>query len=379
MFKRKKKTKKRVKKAVSSEKKLKYKYGKIGFGGKKDLNYFIENLAMLVSSGMTISSAIGFISKEVKSKSMKNILSGIQEDLSSGTPLWKTFKKSGLFASHTISLVRIGEESSSLTDNLKLVSIKEEKDRAFRSKLRSAMMYPGFVFTVTLVVGVLVSWFILPKLADVFNQLNVTLPTITKFLINTGQFLSVKGVIVVPTAFALIFAFVYFIFLNKKTKHIGQNMLFKAPGIGRLLKEVELTRFGYLLGTLLAAGIPIISALDSLEKATDLQKYKRFYSFLLESIKEGNSFKKSFENFEKTSDFIPSTIQGLIVAGEQSGSLSKTLLKFSERYEIKIEDTTKNLSVIFEPILLVIVWLGVVVVAMSVMLPIYSLIGGFSV
>lgn len=379
MFKRKKKTKKRVKKAVSSEKKLKYKYGKIGFGGKKDLNYFIENLAMLVSSGMTISSAIGFISKEVKSKSMKNILSGIQEDLSSGTPLWKTFKKSGLFASHTISLVRIGEESSSLTDNLKLVSIKEEKDRAFRSKLRSAMMYPGFVFTVTLVVGVLVSWFILPKLADVFNQLNVTLPTITKFLINTGQFLSVKGVIVVPTAFAFIFAFVYFIFLNKKTKHIGQNMLFKAPGIGRLLKEVELTRFGYLLGTLLAAGIPIISALDSLEKATDLQKYKRFYSFLLESIKEGNSFKKSFENFEKTSDFIPSTIQGLIVAGEQSGSLSKTLLKFSERYEIKIEDTTKNLSVIFEPILLVIVWLGVVVVAMSVMLPIYSLIGGFSV
>lgn len=379
MFKRKKKTKKRVKKAVSSEKKLKYKYGKIGFGGKKDLNYFIENLAMLVSSGMTISSAIGSISKEVKSKSMKNILSGIQEDLSSGTPLWKTFKKSGLFASHTISLVRIGEESSSLTDNLKLVSIKEEKDRAFRSKLRSAMMYPGFVFTVTLVVGVLVSWFILPKLADVFNQLNVTLPTITKFLINTGQFLSVKGVIVVPTAFAFIFAFVYFIFLNKKTKHIGQNMLFKAPGIGRLLKEVELTRFGYLLGTLLAAGIPIISALDSLEKATDLQKYKRFYSFLLESIKEGNSFKKSFENFEKTSDFIPSTIQGLIVAGEQSGSLSKTLLKFSERYEIKIEDTTKNLSVIFEPILLVIVWLGVVVVAMSVMLPIYSLIGGFSV
>ncbi len=348
----------------------------IGLG--KERNYFVENLSMLVSSGMTVLGAIDSISEEVKNPGMKKILQSLREDVENGSPLWKAFERTGIFPLHTVSLIRIGEESGNLAQNLKLIAIQEEKDRVFKSKIRGAMMYPGFVFSLTIIVGVLIMWFILPRLSVVFGQLKIELPAITKALIATGKFLGAYGVVAVPLFFAFIGLLVFFIFYYKRTKFLGQSFLFAFPGIGKLLREVELTRFGYLLGTLLEAGIPVVTALESLEKATTFYRYQKFYAHLKESVRDGNSFGKSFLLFNKSDDYIPKTIQGLIVAGEKSGSLSSTMLKFSSRYEAKIEDTTKNLSVIFEPILLVIVWVGVVAVALAVILPIYSLIGGIN-
>ncbi|MBN1778636.1 MAG: type II secretion system F family protein, partial [Candidatus Buchananbacteria bacterium] len=167
------------------------------------------------------------------------------------------------------------------------------------------------------------------------------------------------------------------IFYFPKTKIIGQVILFNLPGIKRLIQEIELARFGYLLGTLLKAGLPINQALDSLVQATTSYQYKKFYRRLAISIENGNSFQKSFLNYKRLKRLIPNPIQQLVFAGEQSGGLSKILLKISQIYEVKTETTTKDLSVILEPILLVIVWLGVVSVAMAVILPIYNLIGGF--
>lgn len=350
----------------------------IDFGKAKNKNYFVENLSMLLSSGMTVNDAIESISEEIRSISMKRKLDILRSDIENGSPLWKAFEKTGMFSPHTIALVRIGEESGNLSQNLKLLASQEEKERVFKSKIRTAMLYPGFVFGVTVTVGLLIMWFILPRLTGIFGQLHIELPAITKALIAFGSFLGDYGVFVIPLFFVFIFFIIFILFYNKGTRHIGQNILFATPGVGKLLREIELFRFGYLLGTLLEAGIPIQNSIESLEKAVTFKKYKEFYAFLKKSIQEGNSFAKSFASYKKSKKFIPKTIQGLIVAGERSGSLSETLLKFSARFEAKIEDSTKSLAVIFEPVLLVIVWLGVVVVALSVVLPIYSLIGGLN-
>lgn len=149
------------------------------------------------------------------------------------------------------------------------------------------------------------------------------------------------------------------------------------PGIKQLVKEIELTRFGYLLGILLSAGLSITNALDSLISATEIAQYKKFYLHLRNSIEDGNSFQKSFASFKDINRLIPISIQQLVITGEQSATLSATLLKIGQTFETKTDITTKNLSIILEPVLLVIVWLGVVTVAFAVILPIYSLIGGF--
>lgn len=349
----------------------------IGLGKERD--YFVENLSMLIGSGITILAAIDAVKVEVRSRGMKKILDTLKEDIEGGSPLWRAFEKTGIFRDHTISLVRIGEESGHLSQNLKLIAAEEEKDRAFRSKIRSAMMYPVFVLSLTVVIGAAVAWFILPRLASIFAELRIELPFLTKALINVGNFLGQYGLIVFPIFFSVLGFTIYVTFYLPRTKFIGQALLFSFPGVKRLFQEVELARFGYLLGTLLDAGIPVTKALDSLYKATAFPRYKKLYLHLREQVEEGNSFQKSFATFKKIGKFIPMPIQQLIVAGEQSGNLSEILLKISSTFEEKTEDTTKNLTVILEPILLVIVWVGVVGVALAVILPIYNLIGGLNV
>lgn len=348
------------------------------FGLGKEREYFVENLSMLISGGMPIMGALDSIAIEMRSQRMRNVIANIKLDIEYGSPLWRTLLNTHLFPEHAVSLIWLGEKSGKLTENLKVVAIEQEKERIFKSKLRSAMMYPVFVLALTIVMGVSIAWFILPKLAIVFDQLKVTLPLVTKILIGVGSFLGKYGIYVVPAALIVMGALFFFVFLFSKTKFIGQFLLFSVPGIKGLIKEVEVARLGYLLGTLLEAGLPITHALDSLASSTEIIQYRKFYIYLRDSVEEGNSIQKSFITFQRTNRLVPAPIQQLIVAGEQSGTLSSTLLKIGQMFEGKADTSTKNLTVILEPMLLVIVWLGVVAVALAVILPIYSLIGGFN-
>lgn len=343
----------------------------------RDRERFVENLSLLTASGMPITEALRAMSSETHSKKMSELLLWMQKEVSSGSPLWRVLETSRLFPPHAISLIRIGEETGRLSKNLEIAGRQEEKDREFSSKVRSAMMYPVFVLVLTLFIGIGIASFILPKLALVFSQLKVTLPLITKILIGAGTFLGEYGSVVIPSFVLTLFLCAYFLFYFPKTKAIGQALLFWIPGIKNLITEVELARFSFLLGTMLHAGLPVVQAISSVEEATVFFQYKKFYAYLKQNLDEGNSFQKSFAGFKGSNRFIPGAIQQLIVAGEKSGTLSDVLLKINANYETKIDTTTKNITVILEPVLLVIVWLGVVFVALAVILPIYSLIGGF--
>lgn len=348
------------------------------FGLSKERDHFIENLSMLVLSGMTITEGLRSVTKETKHAKMRLVLDQILDDIEAGTPLWKAFNETRLFKGYTISLIRLGEESGKLADNLKVIATQEEKDREFKSKVKSALMYPVFVLSLTGFIGIGISWFILPKLAKIFADLKLDLPFITKVLLAFGQFLNAHGLVVVPLAAIVLTGIFYMIFSYHKTKIIGEYIIFSIPGIKQLMGEIEVARFGYLLGTLLDAGLPVTRAIESLENATETIRYKRFYAHLRESIDMGNSFQKSFDAYPKIRKILPQSVEQLIVSGEQSGNLVKTLMKVGQVLEAKSDQTTKNLTIIMEPILLVIVWAGVVTVAFAVVLPIYSLVGGLN-
>ncbi len=348
------------------------------FGLTKERDHFVENLSMLVLSGMPIMGALNAITRDTKNTQMKKILEGISVELDAGSPLWKSFDRTGLFKGYTVSLMRIGEESGKFAENLKVIAEQQEKERNLKSKVKSALMYPAFVMILVVVIGLGISWSILPKLAKIFADLKLDLPLITKILIGFGLFLQKNGVWVVPLAIFVVGIIVYFVFFHEKTKFIGESFLYAIPGINTLMMEVEVARFGYLLGTLLEAGLPITRAIDSLIGASDSVRYKKFYVYLHDSIDMGNSFQKCFVGYSKIDKLIPQPMQQLVFSGEQSGNLNKTLLKIGQVLEEKSDTTTKNLTIIMEPILLVIVWAGVVAVAFAVILPIYSLVGGLN-
>jgi type IV pilus assembly protein PilC len=350
----------------------------LAISGREEKKYLIENLSVLLTAGIDIISSLGSIKSDFHSKKMNVLVSRLEEEISNGTSVWKALDNGKLLPGYAISLMKIGEESGRLAENMKLVALQQQRDRHFRSKISSAMMYPALVFFLTVSVGIGVSWFILPRLSSVFGQLKLELPWITRWIMGIGEFLGHYGLVVVP-AFVLTTAIlIYLLFVFQKTKHWGQFMLFHVPGTSGMIREIELSRTGYLAGTLLQAGIPIVDTLGSLAETSTFRMYKNLYIYLKEAVIEGDSLQKSITSYAGSRKLIPSSARNIIASGEQSGKLPEAFIKVGQIFEERTENSTKNLSVMLEPILLVLVWIGVMVVALAVILPIYSLLGNLN-
>lgn len=341
--------------------------------------YFTSNLALLFDAAVPVQEAFLSLKETSKSPELNKALDQMSNDIDDGVPLWQAMDRSGIVSNQTLALVRLGEQSGRLVDNLKVAAKQEEKQRIFKSKVRSAMLYPSFVLGLTLLIGIGVAWFLLPRLSETFTRLGADLPLISKFFINIGIFLKANGYWAIPVGLGAMTFILYMLFGFSKTKSVGQRLLFHLPGVSRLLHEVEIARFGYLLGTLLQAGLTVTQALESLEQATNVPRYKELYRHLRTSFEEGYSFRTSFPKYHHTSKLLPPPVQQMVIAGERSGSLPEALLNVGNIYEQKVDITTQNLEAILEPILLVIVWVGVMGVAVAVILPIYSLVGGMGV
>jgi len=371
---------KKASKKIAIPKKIIAKRQKADFLSKfifgKEREYIIENLALMSDSGMGVLPSLESIAQGSDSKGIKKIIEQIKTDVQDGAPLWQALELSGLFSERAISLIKIGERSGRLTANLKVASQQQQKERSFSSKIKGALMYPLFVLVVAVLVGLGVAWFILPKLAVVFTQMKIKLPFITKVFIDVGLFLGKYGSIVIPIALVLFLVIIYFIFFFKRTKIAGQFITFSIPIFREIIRDMEVARFGYLAGSLLQAGLPLVNALKLIKETSDFYNYRKFYAYLESSIDEGNTFSKTFANYNGIDKLIPPPMQRTISAAEKSGHLAETLVKIGQIYEERLDDTTKNLTVILEPILLVIVWVGVMAVAFAVILPIYGLIGG---
>jgi len=142
----------------------------------------------------------------------------------------------------------------------------------------------------------------------------------------------------------------------------------------------EVSRFSFNLSMLLSSGIPISQAMESLEEVQEYFMYKRFIRRLSDDVTEGYSFQHSFQsNASKIKNMFPFTVQELMAAGENSGQLPKVLQRVGERYTQKSEEISANMSKLIEPFLLIIVWTVVVFLALAILLPIYNLVGDFSV
>ena len=346
-------------------------YISIGFGDERD--YFIENLSLLISSGMGISNALAAIEISVKSRKMKKIAAHIKKMVEAGMPLWKAFVETKFLSDKVISLVRSGEEAGRLPEHLNLVTIQQHKERIFKSRLRSALLYPGIVFVLAIIVALGSTWIVLPKLIGIFKDSHAALPFTTQILINFGSFLESYGIIFVPCSIGSLIILVYLFYINKKTKFIGDYTLFAIPGIKKLVQGIELARFGYISGALLQAGFQVGGTLESIKEGTSYHSYAKFYDYLQKSIEKGDSFQSAFSKNPKSEKFIPTPIQQLIISAEKSGKLPETLIKIGIIFEEKTEAMSQDLATILEPIVLIVVGVLVALVASGIIGPIYGL------
>jgi len=345
------------------------------WGFPKERDYILENLALLLSAGMGVAEAANIVSSGLKSKQLKRVMAQVIEDVDSGSMLWKALSGSGIVGENYINLIKVGEESGRLVDNLRLIVAQQQKSRAFKAKLISAMSYPIIVFALMIIVGLGASWFMLPKILSSFSDMSVKVPLVTQVVMNFGTFLQNYGIIFVPTVLVGTLLFIYTFFVFRPFRFIGQSFLMWLPGVGSIIRDTEISRLGFVLGGLLESGLPVVEAVDYLENTSVYRPYTKLYAHLEDKINDGYSFQKSFESYKRTNKLIPVPIQQLLFAGERSGNFTDVLYKISEIYSEKVDASADNLSIIVEPILLFVVGLGVLIIGLSVILPIYTLVG----
>lgn len=339
---------------------------------------FLEDLAMLLDAGLDLSASLIAIAEDSKRRTMKKIVKEMQIGVSEGRSFADVAKRSQFFDDHVVDLIRIGEDAGRLPENMKAIALQKKKDRSFRSKAISAMLYPSFVFLITITASLMVSWLILPRLTTVFEQLGVDLPLVTRILLAIGDALQNHGYIIIPAALIGTIVLLYVFFFAPKTKAVGQWIIFRMPGFRKLIQEIEMARFGVTLGSLLEAGLPITDCLTALKRATTFYRYRTFYSYLYTAISEGETFSAVFDEYPRSRAIIKMPVQQLVTSAERAGKLGSISLTIGKKYEERVDTSAKNLSVLLEPVLLVIVWGGVLAVAMAIILPIYGLIGSFN-
>jgi len=346
-------------------------YISIGFGNERE--YYIENLSLLISSGMGISASLEAMSASVKSWKMKKITKIIESMVNTGMPLWRAFEETKLLPERVISLVRSGEEAGRLADHLNLVTIQQHKEKIFQSRLRSALLYPGIVLSLAMIVALGSAWLVLPKLVSMFSEAKGSLPVTTRILLHVGNFFEAYGIVAVPVTIISLVIIVYGLFFYKKTKFIGDYILFHIPGIKDLVQGIEIASFGYIFGALLQAGFQVGEALESVKKGTMYDSYRKFYEYLQASINNGETFKKAISNYKNADHYIPIPVQQLIFSAEKSGKLSETFIRIGIIFEEKTDAMSRDLATVLEPIVLIVVGLVVGFIVLAIIGPIYGL------
>ena len=364
--------------AVSDEEKKKVSLAKGSsiFGGVPvvDRIMFTRNLQVMMKSGLSIMRALDILEKQTPSKSFRQTIGNIRHSIEKGTVLATSLEAyPKIFSPFYVSMIKVGEVSGNLEKVLDELAIQMKKDRELMVKVRSAMMYPSVVLLTMLAVVVMMLTFVLPKLTDIFKDFQVELPITTKLLISFSDMLQSYGLFVVLGG-GILTALMVFYSRTKGGREKIHAFNLRLFILGPILKKINLARFSRTMGTLLRSGIPIVEALSITGDVLGNVHYKKVMQDASNKIKKGIKLVSILEENKKL--FPPLTTQ-MVMVGEETGTLDNILEDIADFYESEVTETMNNLSSILEPVLMVLLGLGVGTVAVSIISPIYSLMEHF--
>ncbi|MBI4226635.1 type II secretion system F family protein [Candidatus Roizmanbacteria bacterium] len=341
-------------------------FKRVSFNDVVDLT---RQLAIMLDAGLTLIDALDILKKQITKPNLLNVLENLDKEIRAGRNFSSALSLypqyfSGLY----ISLVKSGEASGKLSDILIRLSDNLEKERAFRGKLRGALIYPAFIIVGMVVVAFVMITFVIPKLLELYKEFNTELPFSTKALLFISSFFSKYWLILIVGFATLVIALVNY-FNTKSGKLRLDSFLLRLPVIGNVFKMAALVDATRTLSILVSSGVSLMEALSIIIETSSNLIYKNAFEKIKKHVEKGVSLGIAM----KQSGIFPPILVQMTLVGEQTGHLDETLFRVSRYFELDSELAIKAMTTLIEPTILIVIGTGVGFLVFSIITPIYSL------
>lgn len=335
-----------------------------------DLITMTKNLSGMLRAGLSLSRALSVIGKQSGKKRLRTIVHDLEESVRKGDSFHDALTKhANVFSSLYRAMVRAGEESGGLAESLSIVGIQMERTSRLVRKIRGALMYPAIILVAIVAVFVLMMIYVVPTLTKTFVDLEVELPLATRIIAAISDFMAIN------TWFVLlaIGAFVVSCYLFVRSKRGGALVLrptLYLPVIGTLVCETYAARASRTLSSLLSSGVPVLRVLEISGEVLGANVFGSVIDEARERVRRGEPLSAAFIEH---ANLFPMFMGDMLLVGEETGKVADMLKQVAEFYEEDVDQKTKDLSAIIEPVIMLVVGSGVGIFAVAMIAPIYSL------
>lgn len=330
---------------------------------------FTRQLSTMISAGLSISKSLGVLTEQTRQLGFKKILTDVVRDVEGGASLATAFGKyPDVFSPTYQSLVQAGEASGKLDEILLRLADTMESQRELRAKFKAAMIYPTIIFIAMVGVFFMLMIFVIPKLAAMYESLNVDLPAITRAMITVSDFIVGNVLIVILAGVGSIIGFRGFL-KTAAGKTFLSTLAFKAPIFGKLNHKRELTEFTRTLSLLISSAVPIVESLHIVSNVMNSPDYKLGSLEAAKSIERGGTLSA----YLKGNQAFPPILGNMVATGEETGRLDEVLDRLATFFESETDHAVEGLSAALEPIILIMLGSMVGFLIISIITPIYKI------
>jgi len=340
----------------------------------EEIVLFTKQLAVLIQAKVPLVQSLRVMEKQVENPNFSQIISEVAGDVDAGMIFSRALAKhSKVFSNFFIQMIRSGEISGRLEETLIYLADYINRQYLLNSKAKGAMIYPAFIVAAFLAVGVVMLIFVIPNITSILVESGQQLPLVTRILIGSADFMKNWGLIL----FIVLGIGIYFVVMSIKKspewRYVYDGLKLRFPIFGQLLKKIYLARFAETLSTLSSAGIAISQSLEITADVIGNAVYRWIILEADEAVRKGGNISTVFSHY---TEILPMVTQ-MITIGEQTGKLDTILKQVATFFTEEVNRAFDNLVNLIEPILIVVLGVGVGILVAAILLPIYNLVNAF--
>ena len=345
------------------------------FGGSKkitpfDIAMLTRQLATMMKAGVPLVQSFDIVADGLENRGLQELVTNIRNDISSGTSFAGALRKHPKhFDDLYCNLVDSGEKAGALEQMLDRIATYLEKTELLKKKVKKAMTYPIAVVVVALIVTAILLVKVVPQFESLFQGFGAELPVFTQMVVELSEWMQSWWFVVLISIVGTIFLFKEAVRRSQKFSDLVDRLVLKLPVVGEILDKSAVAKFGRVLSTTFAAGVPLVDALDSVAGATGNAVYRDAIQRVKADVSSGTQLQASMRH----QDVFPVMAVQLTAIGEESGNLDEMLAKVAEHYEAVVDDMVDNLTALMEPMIMSVlgVLVGGLIIAMY--LPIFQM------